>query len=265
MRFITMSLLFTSVLTGGVVGVGVAANPNSAISSEKPNLLARKPEFWRSSSNQMSQVLSQESLRNHAGVGATPTRTKTNPNSAAIQVTATTSDVSLEDRIQSYPIQKSPSRPNLSIPAIDLINEELMSASVQNIPEVDAQLLKGPVLENQMAGDVCKGASNSYLMGHSEPAEASTAHLPATRVFERLHELKVGDRLYLQNSEGDSCVYQVFEWQKIQTDQNQRVSADVFANLFQPNTQGESWLTVQTCQKGSATVRLILRAKLVQA
>jgi len=37
----------------------------------------------------------------------------------------------------------------------------------------------------------------------------------------------------------------------------------VFNNLYNPNTGGKSTLTIQTCQKGSASVRLILRAEMV--
>jgi sortase (surface protein transpeptidase) len=99
-------------------------------------------------------------------------------------------------------------------------------------------------------------------LGHSEPSYAgeSGAGLYA---FSRLEEVEIGDVISVTNIQGQTCSYQATSWDFIRTDNQDRISKDQFNKLFYPQTGGKSTLTIQTCQKGSSTVRLILRAEMV--
>jgi LPXTG-site transpeptidase (sortase) family protein len=176
-------------------------------------------------------------------------------------------DYTLKSKIQASPISKpqvSPSttheQPSVSIPALGIQKFPVSYASMRSAETVQKQLAYTPVMESQLTSDSCQKTGNSYLMGHSEPSSKSEIGLSGTRVFENLHTLKNGDNIILVNQQGISCTYQVFDSMEVVTEQD-LVSKEVFDNLFFPDTHGQSWLTIQTCKRGSASIRLIVRAR----
>jgi len=181
------------------------------------------------------------------------------------QVIQSTSNQPAANTVKTQPktSQKAASSgPSLSIPAINL-QSNLDYATIQNLADLDNKILYNPAVESAISADVCTAGRNSYIAGHSEPAIASTKNYPAVYVFSRLTELKPGDKIFVTGRNGASCTYQVTHWETVVTNQNDQVPQSVFNNLYNPNTNGRSMLTIQTCQKGSATVRLILRAEMV--
>lgn len=152
---------------------------------------------------------------------------------------------------------------SLSIPAIGLNNVIYDYGSMQNIPDIDEKLLYGPVRDTAYATELCTFNTHSYLMGHSEPAYSWQAGYPGAYIFRNLHKLVPGDKIYITNSMGLNCTYEVTGWEQVVTDNNDQVTLDVFNGLMFPDTSAHSILSIQTCQQGSATVRLILRAKMV--
>jgi len=153
--------------------------------------------------------------------------------------------------------------PTLSIPSISVFTN-VSYGSIKNPGVLDNQMLHRPVVESYFAADACTDGQNTYITGHSEPATTSTSDFAGVRAFDRLTELQPGDRIYLTGQNGKSCIYQVTHWETAVTNDANQVSASVFQNLYSPQTNGRSMLSIQTCQKGSAHVRLIVRAELVK-
>ena len=148
-----------------------------------------------------------------------------------------------------------------SIPKIGLINSVLEEASLRNISDIDQKLLYNAVIENQVTHQLCIDG-HSYIYGHSEPVTSSEAHFPAVNIFTNLNNLVSGDIIEVRNKDGQVCKYQVSHWDRVETMADQKLSVDQLNFAFNPGE--EIALTIQTCQKGSSTVRLLLRAKLVE-
>jgi sortase (surface protein transpeptidase) len=153
-----------------------------------------------------------------------------------------------------------PSHPYINIPKIGLNYTAVGYASMQNMPDMDAKLLQGPVVESQLTADLCTTGKNAYLMGHSEPAVASTSGYPGVRIFSNLTALQPGDLIQARGANGIECTYRVTNWDQTVTQPNGQTTWAEFNRLLYPANQNQSTLTIQTCQKGSATVKLILRA-----
>ncbi|MEI6728635.1 MAG: sortase [bacterium] len=154
------------------------------------------------------------------------------------------------------------SGPRLTIDKIGLKNVTLAYSSVKTLSDVDKKLLYSPVVENQVTQELCSKSGNAYIYGHSEPAKRGTENLPGVNIFSDLTAVKAGDVINVTNLLGKSCSYKVFAWDKTVTDSDDRVSSEEFNRIFNPEYEFAS-LTIQTCQKGSTTVRLLLRAKLI--
>jgi hypothetical protein len=138
----------------------------------------------------------------------------------------------------------------------------LTYSSVKTLGDIDNKLLYSPVVENQVAKELCSKSGNAYIYGHSEPAKRGTENLPGVNIFSDLTAVKVDDVIKATNSLGQSCSYKVIAWDKVVTDSNDKVSSEEFNRVFNPGYEFGS-LTIQTCQKGSTTVRLLLRAKII--
>jgi LPXTG-site transpeptidase (sortase) family protein len=157
-----------------------------------------------------------------------------------------------------------PSKPiiqtsKLEIPKIGL-NVGVGFASVKNLPVLDEKLLFSPLLEDQLSNDFCSLGRASYVYGHSEPSVAGTESYPATYIFSKLDKLNVGDKISTYNSQGQKCTYAITEIFIVTTDANDQASNEDYAKLFYPPLiEEKSILTLQTCVKGSATQRLIVR------
>jgi sortase (surface protein transpeptidase) len=157
----------------------------------------------------------------------------------------------------------SPNQASITIPKIGLNGVKVHYASMLNLADLDNKMLYRPIVENQLTPDFCTPGKNTYMLGHSEPAISSTRNMPGVYIFSNLHKLQAGDLIHVRGNQGQTCSYRVTHWEKVTTDSQDRVSSEVFYNLLYPKNGGKTTLTVQTCQKGSATVRLILRAELV--
>jgi sortase (surface protein transpeptidase) len=153
-----------------------------------------------------------------------------------------------------------PNATTLSIPKLGIFNSTLNEGSLRNIPDIDNKLLYGAVLENQVSNSPCS-IGHSYIYGHSEPAESWQNAYPGVRIFANLHTLGIGDRIEIKTKTGQSCVYELVRWDQVETSQNQTLSADQLNFVFNPG-EGIN-LTIQTCKLGSATVRNLLRARLI--
>lgn len=148
----------------------------------------------------------------------------------------------------------------LSIDKIGIKNLKLAKSSISTIDDMNKKMLYSPVIESSISPDLCSDSGNSYISGHSEPASNKDSNYPGVNVFSDLNSLVTGDIIKVKNSSGLSCSYRVTGWDKATTDSNNKVSSQVFADAYYPITDKPT-LTIQTCQKGSATVRLLLRAE----
>jgi sortase (surface protein transpeptidase) len=129
-----------------------------------------------------------------------------------------------------------------------------------DIPVIDKLLLNSPVIESQDAVDICSPSGNSYIFGHSEPPDSNNPSL-AGNIFGNLTNLSSGDIIQLVSTSGHQCQYKVDKWDKMVVDSNNDVDINEYYRALQyPEKSTESSLTIQTCQKGSTTVRLLLRA-----
>jgi hypothetical protein len=147
----------------------------------------------------------------------------------------------------------------ITIPKIGIDNLKIASGSINNLDDLYPKMDQKPVLENYYAGDFC--TKRAYLMGHSEPSYKGQVGA-GIKVFERLEELEVGDIFNATDSTGKTCDYKVQKWDFVRTDSEDGITQAQFDYLFYPlNT--ENTLTIQTCQKGSSTVRLIMRAVMI--
>ena len=149
----------------------------------------------------------------------------------------------------------------LTIPKIGLNNVVFVPATMYDMPNLDAQMRYSPVWESGLSVEPCSGSQNTYLIGHSEPAFGG-AILPGDNIFANLNLLSAGDIISIQTP-SQTCSYQVTGWDKVVTGADNSVTKEDFNRALYPASNGSGMLSIQTCQKGSATVRLILRASKV--
>jgi len=169
----------------------------------------------------------------------------------------------IESEVEIKSVKKNTSTPFLSIPKIGLQQVSLGYASIGNINDLDQKMLYQPIVESILSADACTPGRNTYITGHSEPSYASIANYPAVNIFTNLNKLVAGDVLQISGKNGKSCSYKVTQWETVATTNEDQVPQTVFDNLYNPDTNGKSMLSIQTCKKGSATIRLILRAEMV--
>lgn len=158
---------------------------------------------------------------------------------------------------------KTPQTSTLKIASINL-EAKLGYETLFNVQAMEQKLLQGPVVESKEASALCSKGQNAYIYGHSEPATSGTEKQPGVYAFARLNELNVGDKIEVFDKQGQKCTYQVKKWERINTNSDGSVSLQTFKQLVKPDTGGESWLTLQTCDKNDLTGRLILRASLIE-
>lgn len=146
----------------------------------------------------------------------------------------------------------------LTIPKIGLNKVYFAPATMRNISNLESQMRYSPVWESGLTAEPCSDAGNSYLMGHSEPAFGGQV-LPGDNIFTSLNLLAPGDVINIQTP-ATKCSYKVTGWDKIVTGSDDSVTQEDFNKALYPTSNG-GMLSIQTCQKGSTTVRLILRAE----
>ena len=148
----------------------------------------------------------------------------------------------------------------LSIPSIGL-STSVGFATVQNLPLLEKKLLHNPLIESVLSSDFCLAGKATYVYGHSEPAVAGTENYPASYIFKNLDRLGLGQKLEALNIKGENCSYLITEIFVVTTDSQDRAKPEDYVKLFFPVLiEDKSILTLQTCVKGSATERLIIRA-----
>ncbi len=149
---------------------------------------------------------------------------------------------------------------SLTIAKIGLKSINLVYGTNRNIPEIDKLLLNNPVIESQDAVNICSESGNSYIFGHSEPPDSSNPG-GAGRIFGNLDSLNPGDIIELVSAEGLPCKYKVDKWDQMVVGSDSTVDMNEYYRVMQyPEKPTPSSLTIQTCKKGSSTVRLLLRA-----
>ena len=144
----------------------------------------------------------------------------------------------------------------ISIPKINLNQVQVAYSSLDTMNDLYAKMDNHPVLDMKYASDFCN--KTAYLMGHSEPYYKGQKGI-AVNIFSRLHELDLGDKIFVISANGERCVYQINSWDTVITNNNDEITEVDFNKLFNP-VHTSNILTIQTCKKGSSTVRLILRA-----
>ncbi len=149
----------------------------------------------------------------------------------------------------------------ITIPAANVYGSKMYRSSLDNLEDINKKLLDGPVVEEIYAKDVCNDIGHSYIYGHSEPTRQDQSDYKAARIFEDLELLKKGDIIELTNKNGKRCKYEVIRWDAFKTDFNQVATREQLNFAYFPEDIKGSSLTIQTCQKGSSTVRLLLRAR----
>lgn len=159
------------------------------------------------------------------------------------------------------PAPKNNFTPNsISIARINLTDLKLAQSSVGRANELYSKMLYSPVLEDTISPDLCSDAGNSYITGHSQPTSKKESNYPAVNIFSNLNTLQVGDTIQATNGSGINCSYKVTKWDKLVTNSDDTVSEEIFKSAYFPKTDKPT-LTIQTCQKNSTTVRLLLRAE----
>lgn len=152
---------------------------------------------------------------------------------------------------------------SLTIPKIGLDQVSLAYGTNRNITQIDKLLLSSPVIENQDAVNICAAKGNSYIFGHSEPPDDTNPGL-AGRIFGKLASLSPGDIIELVTADGQECKYKVDKWDKMVVDKNHNIDINEYYRAMNyPDKPTDSSLTIQTCQRGSTVVRLLLRASRV--
>jgi sortase (surface protein transpeptidase) len=158
---------------------------------------------------------------------------------------------------------KAPQKtPSISIESIGMNNQKIQYATIKKINDLYSKMRQTPIVESNYAPDLCTKEKNSYIMGHSEPSyfgEAGTG----LYAFSRLEEVEIGDIISVTNIQGQACKYKATAWDFVRTDNQDKITKEQFNKLFYPKNGGKSTLTLQTCQKGSSTIRLILRAEMI--
>jgi Sortase domain len=157
------------------------------------------------------------------------------------------------DNEKSKPINPS----TISIPQIGLNSIKVVSANLDYLDDLYIKMEQNPVLETTYSGDFC--TKRSYVMGHSEPSYSGQKGR-AINIFRNLEILELGDIFEATDSQGKTCQYKVIKWDFVTTNTNDEITEDQFKYVFYPNYSGNI-LTIQTCKKGSSTVRLLLRAE----
>lgn len=153
----------------------------------------------------------------------------------------------------------------IRIPAINLETNKISNGSMQDIPKINDQLLHNPVMENQLASQVCSKQGNSYLMGHSELSGYSEKDYKGILVFANLENLNSGDEIIFENQNQEIvCKYKLLKVDTLITDFNNKVTQEELNFALKPSNLPTNTLTIQTCQKGSSTVRLLFRAELIE-
>ena len=150
----------------------------------------------------------------------------------------------------------------ISIPKISIIDQPIGYSSITEIDNLYTKMRQVPILENTYSSDFCTTGKNSYVMGHSEPSSYGETGA-GLYVFARLNEVSPGDIITVHSANGIECTYKATGWESVVTDTADQISRKQFNQLFYPSFASNSALTIQTCQKGSSTVRLILRAEQV--
>ncbi len=90
---------------------------------------------------------------------------------------------------------------------------------------MESKLLQDPVVESQEAAPLCSEVENSYIhYGHCETTNQHSINESGARVFQKLHQLNVGDHVITSENLGKSCTYEVKFWEKIETNYNGSVS-----------------------------------------
>ena len=165
-----------------------------------------------------------------------------------------------EPQTASIPAIIPPKKLSLTIPKIGLDQVSLAYGTNRNIAQIDKLLLNSPVIENQDAVSICAAKGNSYIYGHSEPPDV-TNQGSAGRIFGNLDSLSPGDIIELVTADGQTCKYKVDKWDKLVVDKNHNIDINEYYRAMNyPDKPTDSSLTIQTCQKGSTVVRLLLRA-----
>jgi hypothetical protein len=160
------------------------------------------------------------------------------------------------------PVVQSGVPSSISIPAINIKDQKYAFSSLFSIDDLYQKMIYKPVMENQVAGEVCKPNSHSYIFGHSEPSSPSEVG-PGTSVFGNLNLLINGDIVNAVDSQGNKCQYKITGREVITTDGADKISYAKYQQLFFPDLSQGSVLTLQTCQKGSSTVRIVYRAVMI--
>jgi sortase (surface protein transpeptidase) len=152
--------------------------------------------------------------------------------------------------------------PSISIESIGMKNQKLQYATIKKIDNLYSKMQQTPIVENGYTPDLCTNNKNAYIMGHSEPSYEGEKGA-GLYVFSRLEEVEIGDIITVTNLKGQTCNYQATGWDFVRTDNQDKITREQFNKVFFPKNGGKSTLTLQTCQKGSSTVRLILRSELI--
>jgi sortase (surface protein transpeptidase) len=155
-----------------------------------------------------------------------------------------------------------PKTPSISIESIGMKKQKLQYATIKKIDNLYSKMQQTPIVENGYTPDLCTVGKNSYIMGHSEPSYEGEKGA-GLYAFSRLEEVEIGDFINVTNLDGQTCNYQATSWDFVRTDIQDKITKEQFNKLFFPKNGGKSTLTLQTCQKGSSTVRLILRAEMI--
>lgn len=148
----------------------------------------------------------------------------------------------------------------LTINKLGMLDVPMLFGSVYNLNDIDAKLVNSPVIENQAAAGICGNLGNAFIYGHSEAPNNFTIG-NATEIFSSLTSLTNGDEIRVNFNGENICKYRVNNWDKTVTNSNGDVTMTEFNRVMKyPEMNNEPSLTIQTCQKGSTTVRLLLRA-----
>ena len=159
-------------------------------------------------------------------------------------------------------LQPSQKTPSISIESIGMNNQKLQYATIKKINDLYSKMRQTPIVESNYALDLCTKEKNSYIMGHSEPSYSGEIG-SGLYAFSRLEEVKIGDTISVTNIQGQTCKYRATAWDFVRTNNQDKITKEQFNKLFYPKNGGKSTLTLQTCQKGSSTVRLILRTEMI--
>ena len=152
----------------------------------------------------------------------------------------------------------------IKIPTIDLQSTKIGEGSIENIPKINQKLLQNPVMENQLSQKICSKKGNSYLMGHSEPSQNSEKNFKASFIFANLENLNLGEEIIFENQNQEViCKYKLIKIDSLTTNLDNKVTQEELDFALNPTNLPKNILTIQTCQKGSPTVRLLFRAELI--